>query len=82
MVQAIRDYCVPGSDNVCKRFGQDYCCAKINMRNGQELQEYYSCASAEGISNSGGVFASGQFSGTWQCSSAKILAMSLVTIGV
>lgn len=24
-----QDYCLPGSDNICKRFGSDYCCALI-----------------------------------------------------
>lgn len=31
-----KDYCIPGSDSLCKRWGSDYCCAKIEMTNSND----------------------------------------------
>ena len=67
-----KDYCIPGSDSLCKRWGSDYCCAKIEMTNSNDLytKTYHACASAAGIAAMDGKFSGGPYSGTWFCAGA------------
>ena len=65
LVMAGQDYCIPGSDTLCKRYGSDYCCAKINISKNGIADEYHSCSSSEGISLTDGKFMAGGYSGTW-----------------
>ena len=48
-VAAGLDYCIPGSDSICKRYGMDYCCAKIEIEKNGIKDSYHSCASRSGI---------------------------------
>ena len=66
-----KDYCIPGSDSLCKRWGSDYCCAKIEMKyNNENPKMYHACASAEGVAATNGQFSGGPYSGTWFCAGA------------
>merc|ERR1712226_1177500 len=61
-----KDYCIPGSDSLCKRWGSDYCCARIEMDyNGGNTKAYHACASAAGVAATGGKFSGGPYSGNW-----------------
>ena len=45
-----KDYCIPGSDSLCKRWGSDYCCAFIDITDPQGVvKNYHACSSATGI---------------------------------
>ena len=75
LARAGQDYCLPGSDNICKRFGSDYCCALINIKKNGVEDSYHACASASGIDLTDGVFNAGGYSGTWFCNqSTNIVA--------
>ena len=77
VVSAGQDYCLPGSDALCKRYGTDYCCAKIKItKNGVE-DSYHACASASGIDYMDGKFSGGGYSGTWYCDQAQYFKASL-----
>lgn len=66
-----KDYCIPGSDSLCKRWGSDYCCARIEIKYKTENKKaYHACASAEGVAATGGEFSGGPYSGTWFCAGA------------
>ena len=66
-----KDYCIPGSDSLCKRWGSDYCCARIEMNyNGGNTKAYHACASAAGVAATGGAFSGGPYSGKWYCAGA------------
>ena len=66
-----KDYCIPGSDSLCKRWGTDYCCARIEMNyNGGNTKMYHACASAAGVAATGGSFSGGPYSGKWYCAGA------------
>ena len=66
-----KDYCIPGSDSLCKRWGSDYCCARIEMKyNGGNAKAYHACASAAGVAATGGAFSGGPYSGKWYCAGA------------
>ena len=71
-VSAGRDYCLPGSTAICMKFG-DFCCAKITATKDGYTDTYHSCSSRKGISESGGTFNDGGFSGTWVCTFATKL---------
>ena len=73
-----QDYCLPGSDSLCKRYGTDYCCARIQITKNGVDDEYHACASASGINYMDGKFDGGGYSGTWYCDSAKYLSSSIM----
>lgn len=65
-----KDYCIPGSDSLCKRWGDDYCCAKIIITKDGFTKQYHACASASGIEAMDGEFNGGGYSGKWYCAGA------------
>ena len=83
-VFAGQDYCIPNSDAICKRYGDDYCCAKIDITKNGVADSYHSCTTATNISLSGGKFNAGGYSGSWRCTGATktlvgaALAMTLI----
>ena len=68
-----QDYCIPGSDTVCKRFGDDFCCAKIDITKNGLSDSYHACSSSTGIDLTEGRFDGGGYSGTWYCTSATFM---------
>ena len=72
------DYCRPGSDSVCKRYGPDYCCAKVEMTHDGVYDSYHYCANSLGIYDTGGVFNKAGFNGTWFCNQAWITSLGFV----
>ena len=65
-----QDYCLAGSDSLCKRYGTDYCCASITITKDGFTDNYHACASRSGIAYLDNKFSSGGYSGTWYCDSA------------
>ena len=57
IVNAGQDYCIAGSDSVCKRYGADYCCSTlINItKNGVE-DLYHAFSSAQNIELTSDIF--------------------------
>lgn len=73
----VRDTCTQGSDEGCHRFGQDMCCAKINVIfKGQQLQ-YHGCASTSAIESvHGDIYDQSGWSGNWFCDLATHLQLT------
>ena len=77
-VSAGQDYCLPGSDALCKRYGTDYCCAQIIATKNGVTDKYHACASASGIAYMEGKFDGGGYTGTWYCDAAIYFKTSIV----